>query len=145
MLTKNREERKQRYLQRMKLEKRSVVDSVYSGTHEEVVEAVRSTNLQFAWNYKWTPYILRKDIVATAHPPYTQMQITLPAGTKGWYYCSIDLVYDKYVRVDDMDLPAEGAKVIKILKYHSWVCLAKYEGKTILVESFSKTETHNSH
>lgn len=67
--------------------------------------------------------------------------ITLPAGIVGWHHVAREHVYDKYVRVDDMDLPAKDAKPVKTTHYHSWACLVVVDGLAVLAEAFETRVT----
>jgi hypothetical protein len=121
-----------------------VATTARPGTHDEITSAVRSTHLKYAWDYKWEQFTLTRDTEVTVHEGCTQFTMTLPAGTVGWHHAAREHVYDKYVRIDDMSLPAKGAKPIKTTHYHSWTCLVQVDGKWCLAEAFATRETTHS-
>lgn len=104
------------------------------GDHDQIVAAIRKTNLQYAWLYRWVPRGLTKSVTVTVHDGCTPFTMVLPEGTQGWYHCEIHTDYDKYVRVDDMDIPAPGARVKRTTYYHSWACLVECRGAMVVAE-----------
>lgn len=92
------------------------------GNLEEVLAAVKNTNLGYLFNLTPVEFTSRVESEFTVHE-FLNFHVKLPAGTKCWLYTQVDKFYDKYTTHLDWSLPAEGAKVIKTTTYYSLVCI----------------------
>ena len=114
-----------------------IVASARPGSHDEILDAVRSTGLQYAWDYRWHRYTLPRDAYVTVHGRYRQRTVRLPAGTVGWHHVARECVYTGFVYAGDVEqYPADGAVPVSITRYHAWSCLVEFDGETVLAEKF---------